>query len=769
VGGRGEAVSEGGLQRLEAELAHAGGQPQVIQGLLAKLRAAAALPPHSKAPQPPPAQHACLNAVGSRPGGGSGGGSWGRSKGGATGGARPGGDCKVRDFVYFRGDPDGQMRRGARGGLEPCLVLSAALERKQEARRLLLSALHIESANNLVVLAGEVEAAAAGLHGAHDASEKTGGCMQAEGLRLAVRAGAVADDAATDTLLQALHLISNGSFLLRAHGAHDVASTARAARSSSSPRHASSHRLHVWREAAWLAGARDALALACPSLALKMGAFPCADFVASTLETAMLTAYYMHLVGSARGPEVGAGGEASWRVRQLLAWWSGTSSPAAPAPPPPCVQVGRLLRVLGRSMRGAADAHAACGGPDTMGVLAEAHGPAGLGLFKVLCLHLGAVPSWRPGASCRHAAGMRRPQDDVAWLGALLAACNAAGAAPPQPVPRRRRSGWLDGGAAAASQECLLAMVARLQVLSAPVPARELAHLMESMYEGLEEGRAEAVAKGLEQEDAARRVAEQRARDKKALLRQRNKAKQKAKRQPPVEPPSPPPSIEDNNGGGGHKQASAGQGRSPPPSPPPQQQPPQPPQHVAAGGRLASAGDGAEGRWRRLVQDYWQARPLGMRGREERTTPLGVARAAVAHVVTAAWQAIAAKRLAHAKWLRRVRKAQQLAAHLAGARDKAEAAHQEEQEEQEEPPAQVDEGARLGQAAQASSAAHECGVARWAARKAAGHESAVQSRRSGSFHAGDSLSAASWSSILAADDGFLPRSSCLRPAFDSPC
>ena len=164
------------MARFEEELKLAGGDPSVIQGLIAKIRAKASTPPAERdtpalpsapAPSvtPPPSQRrgppppaAC--AVSAAAG----------ADGGMRGGGGVGEECvgggKVRDFVYLRVHPEGFVcreaapalpREGLQGlqgslqglqgsraeRLEAGVVLSWALEEKQHARRRLLSSLRL--------------------------------------------------------------------------------------------------------------------------------------------------------------------------------------------------------------------------------------------------------------------------------------------------------------------------------------------------------------------------------------------------------------------------------------------------------------------------------------------------------------------------------------------------------------------------------------------------------------------------------------------------
>ena len=157
------------MARLEEELKLAGGDPSVIQGLIAKIRAKASNPPAERdtpsppsapAPSvtPPPSQRrgppppaAC--AVSAAAG----------ADGGMRGGGGVGEECvgggKVRDFVYLRVHPEGFVcreaapalpREGLQGlqgsraeRLEAGVVLSWALEEKQHARRQLLASLRL--------------------------------------------------------------------------------------------------------------------------------------------------------------------------------------------------------------------------------------------------------------------------------------------------------------------------------------------------------------------------------------------------------------------------------------------------------------------------------------------------------------------------------------------------------------------------------------------------------------------------------------------------
>jgi hypothetical protein len=168
------------MARLEEELKLTGGDPSVIQGLIAKIRAKAAPPPPERdtpalpsapAPSvtPPPSQRrgppppaAC--AVSAAAG----------ADGGRRGGGGVGSECvgggRVRDFVYLRVHPEGfvcreaapaapreglQGLQGLHGSLQGSLqgsraerreagvVLSWALEEKQHARRLLLASLRL--------------------------------------------------------------------------------------------------------------------------------------------------------------------------------------------------------------------------------------------------------------------------------------------------------------------------------------------------------------------------------------------------------------------------------------------------------------------------------------------------------------------------------------------------------------------------------------------------------------------------------------------------
>ena len=167
------------MARFEEELKLAGGDPSVIQGLIAKIRAKASNPPAERdtpspssalAPSvtPPPSQRrgppppaACAVSAAA----------------GAAGGMQGGGgvreECvgvgRVRDFVYLRVHPEGFVcreaapeapalpREGLQGlqgslqglqgsrveRLEAGVVLSWALEEKQHARRQLLASLRL--------------------------------------------------------------------------------------------------------------------------------------------------------------------------------------------------------------------------------------------------------------------------------------------------------------------------------------------------------------------------------------------------------------------------------------------------------------------------------------------------------------------------------------------------------------------------------------------------------------------------------------------------
>ena len=626
VGGAGDALSQKSLERLEAELIQSGGQSQVVAGLLAKLRAASKSKPSAAAAS----TEAPLGAKGD-------GGRLVAGCGGNTGGANGGTGgsskvrrataaagasavtCRVRDFVYFHADPDGAMRQ--KDGEVAGVVLSAALEAKQQARSHLVRSLNILSASNLVALAAEVRRGCGGADGGAmvealaprqdggQGSAKADRWIQAEGLRLAVRPGALGDEEPVDELLHALDVIANGRFLLRPRGGCSREGT------------------DVWSEAGWLGSAGQEIALVCPAAALRVAAFACADLVASSLETALLAAYArrkcapqadMHEPASKYG--------AAAQLSQLVAWWSSPGSGHN-------LQLARILVALAGSLRGM----------DAPGSAAT----GALGLLQSFMLHLARTQSSserRCGHRADAAAAMCRGQDDLPWLDALVPTCRP------------------DADSAGRREECLLALLGRLQLVSCEALSPEFAGVVEDLYVRLQQARADTMAEAVQQEEASERLRQERAREKKALQKQRKRAKDKAKkaaraacdgdgdRDPRPQPHAARPGAladaaraGESNPHAPHARAGAVPGEE---------------QETGPGG-MALPAPAALDAWRTLIKAYCVREAASMRVKMVWETPLSVARAAVAQMVTAAWQAISAKRVAHAKSLRRLRKSQQ--------------------------------------------------------------------------------------------------------------
>jgi hypothetical protein len=291
-GGEGPAsasqmMSSARMQSLEEALRLAGGEQSVVQGLLRKIAAKNALrsdpSPSSASPQqpapstpstpptPPKPRHAFEQSLRT--------GKKGQvSRDGRAGDAVVGsGGELVRDFVYFRVEPDGQMKHGREPGLADCKLVRA----KQEARRRLMSWIALVSSNCPIWRASADVLGGGGpelLHAppprGHSKGERERGGREREerdkgnvDLRLEVRWGEGGGGLAE--MLHVFRVLSNGRFL-RCEGESYGDRSGKGDAVGQGKHDEEGGEVGVWRPAGWLSASGREIAAVCPAIALKV-------------------------------------------------------------------------------------------------------------------------------------------------------------------------------------------------------------------------------------------------------------------------------------------------------------------------------------------------------------------------------------------------------------------------------------------------------------------------------------------------------------------